>query len=296
LLYQAHHTAAPWAVRPAVGDFFADPASALGGTLGFLVAPLLVGGAWWCRSLRSPRDGSLARLLAAIGLLTALVGFLAAQIEPSWTVRYLAVIVGPLLLASAGALGSSRRGQAVVATVCVAVSAWAVIGMLIPNPSGRYAKSNVSAVVRAVSDQLRPGDMVIVTQTEQLAVASHYLPPGLIYANPTGQVYDPSVVDWRNIVARLQASSPCSALGPALNALPLGTAVLEINPVRQLGASGTAWSRAVNYQVGAVDSFLAQDPALVATGLYTPALDPRPFSPVDGVLFRKVSTRPACSY
>ena len=83
-------------------------------------------------------------------------------------------------------------------------------------------------------------------------------------------------------------------LAPTLDALPVGDVVLEVNPVRQLGANGTAWSRAVNGQVIADDSFLSRDPALTPVGLYTPGLSPKPFSPVDGVLFLKTSTARAC--
>ena len=33
----------------------------------------------------------------------------------------------------------------------------------------------------------------MVTQTEQVAVLEHYLPPGLHYVTPTGPVADPTV-------------------------------------------------------------------------------------------------------
>jgi hypothetical protein len=291
---QAHNTAAPWAVRPNIGDFFADPSSALGGTLGFLIAPLLALGVVWSRPGRPVRTGYLAGLLGAIGLLSTLAGFLGAQLEPSWTVRYLAIIVGPFLLAAAGALAGNRRGQVVIVAVCVLLASWTAIGLALPNSNGVYAKSNVAALARAVGPRLHRGDVVVLTQTEQLAVLAHYLPAGLRYVTPTGGVPDPFVVDWRNIVARLQSSTPCQAVAPIVDSLPVGTDVLEVNPARQLGASGTAWSKAVNEQVFAVDSLLARDPALSPIGLYSPALNPKPFSPVDAVLFQKTAASQAC--
>jgi hypothetical protein len=172
---------------------------------------------------------------------------------------------------------------------------WAVIGVLLPNSGGRYAKSNVAAVAQAVAPRLRPGDVVVLTQTEQLAVVHHYLPGGLTYVTPTGPVADPSVVDWRSIVTRLEKASPCLAVGPSVGALPVGAHVLEIDPARRLGATGTAWSRAVNAQVEAVHAFLTRDPSLTPVGIYAPAAEPRPFSPVDGLLFQKTSARPACA-
>lgn len=293
-LYQARNTAAPWAVQPGIGDFFADPASALGGTLGFVVVPLLALGSWRVLHRTPAGRRSLSGRLGAIALATTVLGFVGAEVEPSWTVRYLAVIVAPYLLAAAGVLSASRRGHRILWATCALLTVWGLVGMLLPNPNGRYAKDNMAAVASAVANRLEPGDVVVITQTEQTAVAYHYLPPGLTYLDPTGPVVDPGVVDWRNIVARLEAASPCADLGPTLDAMPVGAMVLEINPVRRLGASGTTWSRTVNGQVLAVDHFIDRDPALKPVGVYTPALSPRPYAPVDGILYQKTSALPSC--
>ena len=294
LLYQARNTAAPWAVRPAIGDFFADPASALGGTLGIVVVPLLAFGAWRTRSQAPAGRGWSAGPLAAVALAATVLGFLGAMLEPSWTVRYLSVIIAPYLLGAAGFLSSTVTGRRVLWAATSLLAAWALIGMLLPNPNGRYAKDNMGALASAVGPHLHPGDVVVVTQTEQTAVAYHYLPAGLQYVTPTGPAADPGVVDWRDLVRRLEQATPCSAVGPTLDAAPVGTMVLEIDPVRRLGASGTVWSRTVHQQVTAVDSFLAHDPALKPLGAYTPALSPRPYAPVDGVLYQKTSAIPSC--
>ena len=293
-LDQARTTAAPWAVRPNIGNFFADQASVLGGTLNFAVAPLLAFGAWFTGGLRTTRESRVSGTLAGIGLLTGVLGFLGAQIEPSWTVRYLAVIVAPLLLGSAGAMASSLRGRRVLTAACAGLAAWSFIGSLLPNPSAPYAKSNVAAIARSVDPQLSSGDVVVVTQTEQLAVLYHYLPSGLVYVTPTGLVRDPSVVDWRNIVYRLQHASPCKTVDPLVENLPDGAHVLEVNPVHKLGSRGSAWSKAVTGQVHAVDHLLATDPELVAIGSYAEATSPRPYSPVVGELFRKVAGVSPC--
>jgi hypothetical protein len=220
---------------------------------------------------------------------------LAAQIEPSWTVRYLAVVLAPLLLASAGASASSRAGRSTVAAVCVVLAAWSAAGSLFPNANAGYVKSNVAAVARSVADRLAPGDVVLVTQTEQLAVVAHYLPKGLVYVTPTGRVSDPYVVDWRNIVDRLRSAQPCAMVNPVLEALPVGAHVLEINPVRRLGATGSAWYRVANAQVAAIDRLLATDPSLEAVGSFEQAVKPRPFSPVVGELFRRIARPGPCA-
>lgn len=293
-IFQAQNTAAPWAVQPGIGDFFADPSTALAGTIGFLIVPILAIGVWLCRHYLAPSERFTAGAIATISLVATAAGFIGAEIEPSWTVRYLAIIVGPYLLAVGGALSVSRPGRRVLWVVIVMLATWALIGSLLPNPNARYAKSNVAAVASAVSPRLHPGDLVLITETEQLSVSYHYLPKGLHYMTPTGPVADPTWVNWRNIVHRLQQADPCRVLAPTINALPVGDAILEINPVRKLGATGSAWSRAVNGRVLGDERLLRRDPALTPIGLYTPGLSPRPFSPVDGVLYLKTSAAPAC--
>jgi hypothetical protein len=294
LVDQVRSTAAPWAISPNIGYFFADQSTALGGTLGVVVAPLLLGAALLVNRRRPAGENELSRLLAAIAILTALFGWLAAQVEPSWTVRYLAVIVAPFLLAAAGALAWNRAGRAVIAFTCVLLVGWSAIGSLLPNPNADYAKSNVAAVARAAAPELAPGDVVVVTQTEQLAVLAHYLPKGLIYVTPTGPVSDPYVVDWRNIISRLKAARPCATVNPVISTLPFGSHVLEINPVRELGARNSAWYRAVNGQIAAVDRLLALDPGLQAVSSYAEAEKPRPYAPVVGELFARVPGADPC--
>jgi hypothetical protein len=165
---------------------------------------------------------------------------------------------------------------------------------LLPNSNRAYAKSNAAAVARAVSRSLSPGDVVVVTQTEQIAVVAHYLPKGLVYVTPTGVVTDPYVVNWRNIVHRLQNAQPCATVDPVIAAMPLGASVLEIDPGRQLGVAGSAWHRAVFSQVTAIDELLATNPALELTGIYEQATHPKPYSPVAGKLYRKISSADPC--
>jgi hypothetical protein len=172
---------------------------------------------------------------------------------------------------------------------------WSAIGAVLPNPSFPYAKSNVGAVAVAARPDLAPGDLVVVTQTEQLAALAYYLPKGLIYTTPTGAVFDPTVVDWRNIVPRLQHADPCRTIGPLIARLPVGAHVLEVNPVRKLGARGSAWQKAVTSQVASVDRLLATESTLAAIGSYAVDESPRPYSPVVGEVFRKTAGVGICT-
>jgi mannosyltransferase len=294
-IFQAQTTAAPWAVPPGIGDLFADPSNTLAGTLDVVVVPLMALAVWHTHRDRSRADRTTATLLGSIGLGTLLVGWLASQIEPSWTIRYLAVALAPLLLALAGTLASTFRGRVTLVVLCAVLAAGTAVGALLPNTNARYAKSNVAAIAAAAAPRLRPGDLVITTQTETLAVLYYYLPKGLHYATPTGPTSQPYVVDWRNIVSRLQHANPCEALLPSLRALPVGADVLEINPVRSIGASGSAWNLAANAQVKADDAFLAHQRGLSRVASYLEGTKPKPYSPVEGELFTRTTGALTCS-
>jgi mannosyltransferase len=291
---QASSTAAPWAVAPAVGDFLADPSTLVGGTAGLVVAPILVGAAIWTRGRRCRGSSQTASILVTITLGVTVAGWLAAQIEPSWTVRYLAVTVAGWLLAAAGVLGSSRVGRRVVIVVCVGLSAWSVVGSLLPDAHPGDAKDNAAAIAAAATPTLRRGDLVVVSQTEQVPVLAHYLPGGLTYFNPMGHVADPFVVDWRHIITRLQRADACRTIEPAIDAAPVGTRILEVLPLDPVGTSGSTWSRAAHRQVVRIDALLGHDPALQLERSFTEGVSPKPYSPVIGVLFVKVSDQTTC--
>lgn len=295
LLYQARHTAAPWAVSPSPGDLISDPASVLGGTLGVILVPLLVVGvAVTWRNRTRERDRACA-VVGGVALLTMVTGWAAAQLEPSWTSRYLAAALGPALLAVAGALVVSRLGRRVMAVGAALLVVWSIVGSLLPDPNARYAKSNVAAVAAAARPPLAPGDLVVVTQTEQLAVVAHYLPPGLRFLTPTGPVTDARVVDWRDLISRLEDVDPCHTIAPDVDALPVGAHVLVVNPLRRVGAAGTRWSGAVSADVRSINQLLVDDPALSDRRALSPATRPRPFSAVTGLLFTKTAGLPACT-
>jgi mannosyltransferase len=296
LLFQTRNTAAPWAIRPAIGDLIADPSSTMAGTLAVVVVPLIgLGVVWtWWSNPSTERDAPVD-LVGSIGLLTVAVGWLVAQLDPSWTSRYLAVALGPLLLALVGVLGPSRLGRQIMIGCSALLVIWSVIGSLLPTPNARYAKSNVAAVAHDARPFLRGGDLVVVTQTEQVAVLAHYLPAGLVYATPTGVVTDPHVVDWRDLIHRLATANACDTIAPAIDGLPIGGHVLVVNPLREIGASGTTWSRTVNAQVEGINDLLFNAPALQEIGSLTPATAPKPYSAVTGLLFVKGRGPALCS-
>ena len=219
-------------------------------------------------------EANLAALILAVAGITVLEGWIAAQLDPSWTSRYLAVALAPALLGVAGVLGASAGGRRVVQVTAVVLAVWSVIGSLIPDANARYAKSNVAAVARAAGPHLSPGDLVVVTQTEQLAVTSPTTcPPASIFATPLGAVGDPHVVDWRHLTERLAGADPCQTIEPQIAALPTGAHVFVVNPFHRVGASGTRWSYAVNVQVNRINELLFDDPGLRLVSAFNAAID-----------------------
>ena len=180
---------------------------------------------------RNVEDGALVVLDNATGDVLAWVG---SQISPAWANRYLAAGVAPfLLVAAAGFAHAGRLGLVGLALVAVL---WAIDGA----PS---EKSNVREVAESIAPSLRPGDLVVATQPEQVPVLHRYLPAGVAYLTPLGTPADPSLTDWRDALPRLRAASAERVLLPRVRALAPGRRVVLVVPVAESARS--RWSRAV---------------------------------------------------
>jgi mannosyltransferase len=222
LVFQALHTGAPWAARPSVA----------------VLALLFVPAAVAARRVRSES----VRVLAVVAAAGVALGWLAAQLEPSWSLRYLLVLYGPVALALA--CGLARRPVVVAAAAALLLAA--------PLP----AKSNVRAVAVSAGIGLRPGDLVISTQPEQVPVLQRYLPAGLTYLTPLGTPADASVVDWRDALRRLRA--------PPRLRLRRGQRVVLVTPV---GLRARApWSRAIRRSTRQWRAALRHDRRLCPAG------------------------------
>jgi hypothetical protein len=258
LVFQALHTGAPWSERP----------SPL--VMGAVVAALVA-----ARRLRSHSDQSI-RLLLLIAAVALGLAWISSQAQPAWAVRYLAVLSGPLLLAGACALVGDRRR--IVVTVAVAAVVLLIVG---PQPG----RSNARAVAGSMAIDIRPGDLVVSTQPEQVPVLNRYLPPGVRYLTPLGVPADPRLLDWRDALPQLRAGRASRVLVPRLRELVPGRRVLLVTPVPRRTPSTAPWLRSVWARTYEWRSVLRSDPRLRPLGA-TSRVDPGRFrAPVRAELF-----------
>jgi hypothetical protein len=226
LVYQAGHTGAPWSPRPlpreavsVVADLLGDPHERV------LVALLLVAAPALWTVLR--RRGPLAvAVLAAAGTAVATValGWVAAQLNPSWASRYLVVCAPAVLLVSA--VGLVQAGLRGVAALALILAIWtqplARLAGLRPEAS-REGKAAQKSVAEATAGDFDRGDLVIVMQMEEVPVLAYYL--GLRFATAMGEVKDPSVPDWRDALDRMRESTVETSLRPLLDSAATSTRV-----------------------------------------------------------------------
>jgi hypothetical protein len=220
---------------------------------------LLLGGGAGLFALRANdpeqrRVRLIAKCLTILGVGTLLVAWVYSKTTPAWAPRYLAVIVGPLLLLFG--LGLARAGRLGVVALVFAVCFW----VLDPIPTSTSAKSNVAAALAKVRPHLRDSMLVLSTQPEQVPTVEYYLHRPARYVTPLGPVPDPRVFDWRNALNRFRRSSVKTELLPALRSLRPGQRVLLVTPVNF--PKQPKWMAMINRASRRWTATLAGDPAL----------------------------------
>jgi len=226
---QARHTGAPWSARPSarlaistVADLLGDPYERV------LVALLLTAGIALVALLRNPAITSERRSVAALVTMVTVVlgaGWLAAQVKPAWSVRYLAVLLpAVILLAAVGLARSGSRGLVAMALILLF---WAQpLGRLTgAHQPPRRDDANDKQLAALVGPRLRPGDVVLAAQMEEVPVLRYYLGPTMRFADPAGVVADPTVADWRDAPRRMAGAWPGRWIGPLVNSLAPGAHV-----------------------------------------------------------------------
>ena len=139
----------------------------------------------------------------ALGLLAGVpvaLGWAVAHVEPSWATRYLAAVVGPLLLLVGW--GLARTGAVGVTALALAVTLWVQpftrieTGIVIASEG----KSDAKLVAQTLDPLLSADDLVIVAQPEAVPLFVHYLGNGPRFATLWGELDDPSV--WTGVEPR----------------------------------------------------------------------------------------------
>jgi mannosyltransferase len=230
LLYQAKHTGAPWALHPVLWSLSQGGYFIVGGR-GAAGALLLGAGAGlWAIRVAGPgeRMNRLAVVaLMLLGIGTVLFAWAYAKTTPAWAFRYLAVVIGPLLVLFG--LGLARGGRLARVALLLACLFW-VLDPLTTKPD---AKSNVASAAAVVRAQTDPSTVVLSTQPEQVPTLAYYLPRLTHFVTPLGRVADPRVMNWDDALEHFRhASSERRTLVPLLGSLRPGQRVALVTPRR----------------------------------------------------------------
>jgi mannosyltransferase len=263
LLYQRAHTGAPWAPVPSAKELYLRPVLLVGGWVAFVfLGPLVgLGVAELLRRRRSrpTRAYGVAALMMATFIVIAWVG---SHLAPGWSPRYFVAILGPTFVVVAVAL--SRAGRwGLVALIGLALLTARPAGVFTrPNP-GVAALSNLKGAAHSIGPRLRPGDLVLSMEPGQLTTLYHYLPPGLRYATSMGPVRDPGVIDWRDVIPRLEHADVRRNVRELVDTVPLGghVAVAIPNFIRETDL--THYFKLVNRDGKVLLDTVSLDPRLV---------------------------------
>jgi hypothetical protein len=233
LLHQAASATAPWHYAPILGANFprallgsdrVDALFAIAVTVGCV--PLL------SRERRGSSDATAVLALVVVAGAAVLLALIASLWVPAWTARYLAPLVGPLLLLVAYAC--ARSGVVGLAVVALSCAFLANAGSFVP----KY-KSDMRDVSGELGGRLAAGDLVLVAEPEQAPLARYYLPGGLRFATTLGPDPHPSYMNWDDAYTRLARADPTRQLAGLLASLAPGHHLLYIRPLTE---GARAWS------------------------------------------------------
>ncbi len=280
LLYQIGHTGAPFSKRPTLQRVRGDLIWLFGQPEAVVALGLGSGAAFVAMFQRRPWARPAVAVLAAASLAAVVVGagWLTSRDESIWVARYLAVILGPLLLALA--VGLADGGAPAVAAVAVVAFLFGPIDV----KGQPFAKSNVKEVADELGPLLAEGDLV-VTDFGRTPVLAHYLPDGLRWAETTGPVPDPRASDQREGVRRLEEGRPEVTVAPLLDAVPAGGHVLVVCSGGEPEPDATEFIELIVTRCDETVDLVSKDPRF-DTSRYM-STDEEPFSPVAATLFTK---------
>ncbi|HLY66157.1 MAG TPA: hypothetical protein VKU60_11540, partial [Chloroflexota bacterium] len=260
-LYQAAHTAAPWDSSPRFGAPVQLSRDLLGGdrvTIALLIPAVI--GLWelgYRRNRRTP-EATMLWTLILIPVATLALAWIASQITPAWVSRYFAPTLGPIMLLAAFGCSRARVVGIVAIGACIAFLA---------NPASFTPpyKSDVRDIGGEMTSLLHPGDVVLVTQPEQVPLTWYYLPRGLTYYNVLSStpLKDPRYMDWVNALDRFKNPDWYGIEEKVLASLRPGQQLLFVRPMTEGAQSWQApWTELIRRRSAQWGGVLASDPSL----------------------------------
>jgi hypothetical protein len=260
-LYQISHTGAPWDHSPRFGAAVQISRDLMGGdrvTVSLFFATVL-GLIWFIqRGGKGTQRATAMWALIVLPAATLALAWISSQITPAWVSRYMAPILAAMLLLAA--LGCARAG--VVGVLAVLASILFIVHTASYTPQ---FKSDMRDVGGEMTPLLHRGDLVIMTQPEQVPLAWYYLPPGLQYASTLGRVSDPRYMDWVDALSRLQKTDWRATEQALVASLRPGQQVLFLRPMTEGAQNWEApWTLLVRRRSAQWGSLLQSDPSLKA--------------------------------
>lgn len=265
LLKQASSTGAPWSKVPGIGELFSAVVVPFGYELtGVVLAAITAVAALTIARRNRPGDEPTARAALLLALMIVGTGVLAwtvSHVSPAWSLRYLAVSVGPALLLAALVL--ARIPTVGAAVLCLLAITWAQ-----PLEERIRAKSNVAQVAALASQAgaTGEGDVVISPHPEQLPVISHYMGGAPRYATSLGWQPDTRVFDWRHALDRLKDAQPESVWARMKTDVEPGQDIVLAIPILRSANWSAPWTWLVRRRALQWEQVLDRDPDLVRLG------------------------------
>ncbi len=264
LLAQIGETGAPWSRTPTAGDLLFAVGSILGSwwvvlTLAVVIVSLVLAGRRNGGWAGSP-DNRIAGLLGLVLAVTVAASWMASQVTPAWSTRYFGTYLPVLILLVALAL--ARSGRTGLVSLGVVMVVWTVPLPFVADgrtPGAPLPKSNVEALAERLDGTLRPGDVVLSAQMEQVPLMAYYLGSGLRYADPSGVVADARVADWRHVFERMRGADPEAVLDPLVAGLEPGGHVVVVCPRLFTDDADLLWYRLMDRHCASATRGLDRD-------------------------------------
>ncbi len=258
-IYQATHTGDPWANTPRLGAPVLISRDLLGGdrvTAALVIAAVIGFTELFRRAARRTREATALWTLIALPTATLLIAWLASQVTPAFVSRYFAPVLASFLLLAAWGCARAR----IVGVVAIALS---VVFLANPTEFAAEYKSDMRDVGGEMAPLLHKGDLVLLSQPDQVPLGWYYLPAGVRFASTIGAVSDPRFMNWVYALPRLKHTNPQANLAPLIASLEPGQQLLWVRPLTEGVQNWKApWTELVRRRSAQWDAVIAADHSL----------------------------------